>query len=461
MDLFGKTIVELRELLKKGELSPQELKEYFNDRIKKYDKKLNSFVTLGDSTMEAGKGELTGIPMAVKDNFCTTGLRTTASAKVLDQFIPQYESTVTRKLKEEGAIFLGKANMDAWAHGSSTETSDYGPSLNPWDTSRIPGGSSGGSAVAVGAYLAPVAIGSETGGSTRLPAAWTGTIGVKPTYGRVSRYGVVAMGSSLDSPGPIGISVEDTALILEKIAGHDPYDATSIDAPVDQYSKEMKKKRTFTIGISDQYFEDIHPEILDAMNRTIEVLKKMGHKFKKIELIEPKYSISVYTIIQRAEVSSNLSRYHGIRYSNPRGMFGKEAKKRVMLGGYTLSVGYYDAFYKKAQKVRTLIIEDFKKAYSDVDLIIAPTTPITALKRGDSEKYPFFGEVMDVLLEPSSIAGLPALSVPVGLDNIGLPIGMQIIGNSLREVDTFALAYQLEQETDFYGVIKEGLAKWK
>ncbi|MCB9789564.1 Asp-tRNA(Asn)/Glu-tRNA(Gln) amidotransferase subunit GatA [Candidatus Nomurabacteria bacterium] len=461
MDLFGKTIVELRELLKKGELSPQELKEYFNDRIKKYDKKLNSFVTLGDSTMEAGKGELTGIPMAVKDNFCTTGLRTTASAKVLDQFIPQYESTVTRKLKEEGATFLGKANMDAWAHGSSTETSDYGPSLNPWDTSRIPGGSSGGSAVAVGAYLAPVAIGSETGGSTRLPAAWTGTIGVKPTYGRVSRYGVVAMGSSLDSPGPIGISVEDTALILEKIAGHDPYDATSIDAPVDQYSKEMKKKRTFTIGISDQYFEDIHPEILEAMNRTIEVLKKMGHKFKKIELIEPKYSISVYTIIQRAEVSSNLSRYHGIRYSNPRGMFGKEAKKRVMLGGYTLSVGYYDAFYKKAQKVRTLIIEDFKKAYSDVDLIIAPTTPITALKRGDSEKYPFFGEVMDVLLEPSSIAGLPALSVPVGLDNIGLPIGMQIIGNSLREVDTFALAYQLEQETDFYGVIKEGLAKWK
>lgn len=461
MDLFGKTIVELRELLKKGDLSPQELKEYFNDRIKKYDKKLNSFVTLGDSTMEAGKGELTGIPMAVKDNFCTTGLRTTASAKVLDQFIPQYESTVTRKLKEEGATFLGKANMDAWAHGSSTETSDYGPSLNPWDTSRIPGGSSGGSAVAVGAYLAPVAIGSETGGSTRLPAAWTGTIGVKPTYGRVSRYGVVAMGSSLDSPGPIGISVEDTALILEKIAGHDPYDATSIDAPVDQYSKEMKKKRTFTIGISDQYFEDIHPEILEAMNRTIEVLKKMGHKFKKIELIEPKYSISVYTIIQRAEVSSNLSRYHGIRYSNPRGMFGKEAKKRVMLGGYTLSVGYYDAFYKKAQKVRTLIIEDFKKAYSDVDLIIAPTTPITALKRGDSEKYPFFGEVMDVLLEPSSIAGLPALSVPVGLDNIGLPIGMQIIGNSLREVDTFALAYQLEQETDFYGVIKEGLAKWK
>lgn len=461
MDLFGKTIVELRELLKKGELSPQELKEYFNDRIKKYDKKLNSFVTLGDSTMKAGKGELTGIPIAVKDNFCTTGLRTTASAKVLDQFIPQYESTVTRKLKEEGATFLGKANMDAWAHGSSTETSDYGPSLNPWDTSRIPGGSSGGSAVAVGAYLAPVAIGSETGGSTRLPAAWTGTIGVKPTYGRVSRYGVVAMGSSLDSPGPIGISVEDTALILEKIAGHDPYDATSIDAPVDQYSKEMKKKRTFTIGISDQYFEDIHPEILEAMNRTIEVLKKMGHKFKKIELIEPKYSISVYTIIQRAEVSSNLSRYHGIRYSNPRGMFGKEAKKRVMLGGYTLSVGYYDAFYKKAQKVRTLIIEDFKKAYSDVDLIIAPTTPITALKRGDSEKYPFFGEVMDVLLEPSSIAGLPALSVPVGLDNIGLPIGMQIIGNSLREVDTFALAYQLEQETDFYGVIKEGLAKWK
>ncbi len=461
MDLFGKTITELKDLIKNKEISNNELLEYFKDRINKHNSKLNAYLTVGDSQSPTGEGLLTGIPIAVKDNFCTKGLKTTASSKVLEDFIPEYESTVTKKLKDNGAQFIGKTNMDAWAHGSSTETSDFGPSKNPWDIERVPGGSSGGSAVAVASYLAPVAIGSETAGSTRLPAAWTGTIGVKPTYGRVSRYGVVAMGSSLDSPGPIGLCMDDVALVLQSIAGHDPYDATSINEPVEDFVKNMKGKKTFTIGIADEYFENVDKEIVSAVNKAVKEFEKMGHKVKKIKLIEPKYSISVYTIIQRAEVSSNLGRYQGVRYGGQRTDFGNEAKKRIMLGGYTLSVGYYDAFYKKAQKVRTLIIEDFKKVYKDVDLIVAPTTPVTALKLGESERYPFFGEVMDVLVEPSSIAGLPAVNVPVGIDSKGLPIGMQIIGNFLREVDTLALGYQLEKETDFYGVIKKGLEKWR
>lgn len=461
MDLFGKTITELKGLIKNKEISNNELLEYFKDRINKHNSKLNAYLTVGDSQSVTGNGLLTGIPIAVKDNFCTKGLKTTASSKVLEDFVPEYESTVTKKLKEQGAQFLGKTNMDAWAHGSSTETSDFGPSKNPWDTERVPGGSSGGSAVAVASYLAPIAIGSETAGSTRLPAAWTGTIGVKPTYGRVSRYGVVAMGSSLDSPGPIGLCMDDVALVLQSIAGHDPFDATSINEPVEDFVKNMKEKKSFTIGIADEYFENVDKEIVEAVNKAVKEFEKMGHNVKKIKLIEPKYSISVYTIIQRAEVSSNLGRYQGVRYGGQRTDFGNEAKKRIMLGGYTLSVGYYDAFYKKAQKVRTLIIDDFKKVYKDVDLIVAPTTPVTALKLGESEKYPFFGEVMDVLVEPSSIAGLPAVNVPVGIDSKGLPIGMQIIGNFLREVDTLALGYQLEKETDFYGVIKKGLEKWK
>ncbi len=461
MDLFGKKIVEIKDLIKNKEISNKEVLQYFLDRIEKHNSKLNAFLTVGDSEYRTGKGLLDGIPIAVKDNFCTTGLRTTASSKVLDDFVPQYESTVTRRLKENGANIIGKTNMDAWAHGSSTETSDYGPTKNPWDIERVPGGSSGGSASAVASYLSPIAIGSETAGSTRLPAAWTGTIGVKPTYGRVSRYGVVAMGSSLDSPGPIGLGVEDVALVLQAIAGHDPYDATSINEDFEDLQKGLKKKRSYTIGVADEYFENVDEEIVKAVQDTLKVYENLGHKVKKIKLIPPKYSISVYTIIQRAEVSSNLARYQGVRYGNGRDHLGKEAKKRIMLGGYTLSVGYYDAFYKKAQKVRTLIINDFKNVYKDVDLILAPTTPITALKLGESEKYPFFGEVMDVLVEPSSIAGLPAVNVPVGLDKKGLPIGMQIIGNYLKEVDTLNLAYQLEQETNFYDVIQKGLSKWK
>lgn len=455
-DLYGKTVVELRQLIGRGEVSSNEITSFFKNRIETLNKKLNAFLTINPA-----ENSTKAIPMAIKDNFCTKGLRTTASSKVLDNYIPPYESTVTQKTQSSGFYTLGKTNMDAWAHGSSTETSAYGPTLNPWDLDRVPGGSSGGSAAAVSAYLVPAAIGSETAGSIRLPAAWCGVVGMKPTYGRVSRYGVIAMGSSWDCPGTLTLSVEDAALILGKIAGKDPYDATSIDAPVDNFLEAIKEKRSYTIGIVEDYFDGIDDDVRKAIDKSIKVFEGLGHKIKRIKLMSPDYSISVYTILQRAEVSSNLGRYDGIRYGNNRSAFGNEAKKRSMLGAYVLAHGYYDQFYKRGQKVRTLIIEDFKKAFKEVDILLAPTTPGTALKLGESDKYPFFGELMDKLLEPASAAGLPAISIPCGLDSKEMPIGMQLVGNYLRESDVLNLAYQFEKETSYFGVIEKGLQKWK
>ena len=462
MNLLGKSVTELVSLTKSKKISPEEIFLYFQKRIKKYDDKFNSFVSGKDHLDNKSiDGEIAGLPLAIKDNFCTKGLRTTASSTVLDKFIPTYDATVISHLKKAGANILGKTNMDAWAHGSSTETSQYGPTRNPWDTSRAPGGSSGGSAAAVCAYISPAAIGSETAGSIRQPASWCGVVGLKPTYGRVSRYGVVAMGSSLDCPGPLTTTTEDAALLLKIIAGRDKYDATSAPEVVPDYVTEMKKKRSLTIGITDAYFEGVDGSVKAAIDKSLDILKKMGHKIKPVKLISPKYSISVYTILQRAEVSSNLSRYDGIRYGNNRSFFGSEAKRRIMLGTYTLSYGYYDAFYKKAQKVRTLIIEDFKRAFGEVDLIAGPTTPITALKLGEFAKYPFFGEVMDVLNEPAAVAGIPAINVPCGLDSNGLPIGLQFMGNYFDESTALNAAYQFEKETDFFGIIKKGFEKYQ
>lgn len=462
MKLLGKSLVELKNLLEKKEIKPVEVKDYFMKRIKKYNPELNAFLTLDDTPAADGTvGSLGGIPLAVKDNFCTKGIRTTASAKVLDNFVPPYESTVTKRLQDARAVLLGKTNMDAWAHGSSTETSDYGPTKNPWDLKRSPGGSSGGSAAAVSAYIAPGAIGSETAGSIRQPAAWSGVIGLKPTYGRVPRYGVIAMGSSLDCPGPLTTTIEDAALILSVIAGHDKLDATSSSEPVSAYREDMKKKKTYTFGISDDYFEGLEEDVKAALEKSIQILTKMGHTFKKVKLLSPQYSISVYTIIQRAEVSSNLARYDGIRYGNPRNTFGEEAKRRTMLGTYTLSYGYYDAFYKKAQKVRTLIIEDFKRAFREVDFVIGTPTPITAMKLGEFTKYPFFGELMDKFNEPGAMAGIPGISVPIGLDRNGLPIAMQLMANYFRESDLLNVSYQFEQETGFFDVIKKGFERYQ
>ena len=356
-----------------------------------------------------------------------------------------------------GLSLLGKTNLDAWCHGSSTETSDYGPTKNPYDVSRAPGGSSGGSAAAVAAYLAPAAIGTDTGGSIRQPSAWCGTVGLRPSYGRVSRYGLIAMASSWDCPGPITATVEDAAHILQLIAGRDPHDATTIDSPVPDYQKELTEKKTYTIGIADEYFEGVTDEISSKVMESVELLKKMGHTIKKVHLMSPKYAVSVYMILQRAEVSSNLGRYDGIRYGNDRTHFGKEAKRRIMLGTYVLSHGYYDQYYKKAQKVRALIAADFKKVFQEVDFIVGPTTPVTALKLGESEKYSFFGETMDILNEPASAAGIPAISIPVGLDSNQLPIGMQIMAPHFAENRLLNIAHHLEKEIAFdrLRIIKE------
>lgn len=460
MNIFGSSLSTLKELLKAKKISSKELFSYFETRREKYNKEFNAYLTTIDYT-EHPEGDLSGIPLAVKDNFCTKGIRTTASAKVLDTFIPPYESTVTTRLKAAGALFTGKTNMDAWAHGSSTETSDYGPTKNPWDTTRAPGGSSGGSAAAVSAYLAPASIGSETAGSIRQPASWCGIVGLKPTYGRVSRYGVIAMGSSFDCPGPMTQTVEDAAMILQVIAGRDPFDATTSTTEVPDYHKQMKEKRTLSFGVPDEYMKGLDRDVQTKVEEALKVLEKMGHKVKRVSLLDPKYSISVYTILQRAEVSSNLARYDGIRYGNGRDTFGQEAKRRMMLGTYTLSHGYYDAFYKKAQKIKTLIIEDLKRVFSDVDLIVAAPTPMTALKLGEFEKYPFFGETMDVLNEAAAVAGTPAISIPCGLDSKGLPVGLQFMGNYFDEGTILNAAYQFENETNFFNVLTEGRKKYE
>lgn len=461
-DITSFTITQAKEKLKKKEISSSELTKACLDRIKKLQSKLNVFITITEeqALKSAGKADallkdgselpLLGIPIAVKDNFCTMNIRTTASSKVLDNFIPPYESTVTQKLKEAGMVMLGKTNMDAWAHGSSTETSDYGPTLNPWSINHLPGGSSGGSAAAIAADLSIGSVGSETAGSIRQPASWCGVVGLKPTYGRVSRYGVVAMGSSLDSPGPITKSVEDAALILEIIAGHDPKDATSSNLPVPKYlSKIESSGRKLKIGISKNYLDGVESQVVKVFENTKKVFEKLGHTFVDLELFNPKYAIDVYTILQRSEVSSNLARYDGIRYGNDRSFFGEEAKRRIMLGTFTLSSGYYDAYYKKAQKVRTIIIKDFADVFEKVDFVLAPTSPTPALKIGASEGQVMFGELADVLVEPSSIAGLAGINLPAGFSNDGLPIGMQLIGPQFSEQGIINIAYSFEKETEY------------
>ena len=392
---------------------------------------------------------LLGIPFAVKDNFSTKGIRTTASSKVLNDFIPPYDATVVTKLKDAGMVLLGKTNMDAWAHGSSTETSDFGESKNPWNTKHLPGGSSGGSAASVAADQAIAAIGSETAGSIRQPASWCGVVGFKPTYGRVSRYGVIAMGSSLDSPGPITKTAEDSALILSVLAGKDEFDATTSPLPVGDYSKNLNKPiKNIRVGISSSYFiKGIDKEVEDAVRRALLLLINLGVKQEDVKLFDPKYAIDVYTIIQRSEVSSNLARYDGIRFGNGRDYFKEEAKRRIMFGTYALSSGYYDQYYNKAQQVRTVIINDFSKAFEKVDVIVAPTSPSLALPLGATKDAAMFGEIADVLVEPSSIAGLAGINIPVGLSKSGLPIGMQIIGPQFSEELVLNIANVYEKET--------------
>lgn len=461
MKLNDLNIKQAKEGLRNKDFSSVELTNACLEQIKSTDEKLNVFVTLTEKEAleQAQKADkrfadgsdlpLLGIPIAIKDNFSTIGIRTTASSKVLDDYVPPYDATVVKKLKEAGVVILGKTNMDAWAHGSSTETSDYGPSKNPWNLQHLPGGSSGGSTAAVAANQVIAAIGSETAGSIRQPAAWCGVVGLKPTYGRVSRYGVIAMGSSLDSPGPITKNVEDSALILEVLAGKDEYDATTSPLPVESYSKNLNTNiKQLKIGISDEYFiKGIDKQVEDSVRDAIGKLEDLGAKIQIIKLFDPKYAIDVYTIIQRSEVSSNLARYDGIRFGREREVFGEEAKRRIMFGTYALSSGYYDQYYNKAEQVRTEIINDFKTAFEKVDVIIAPTSPSLALPLGATKDAAMFGEITDVLVEPSSIAGLAGINIPVGFSTSGLPIGMQIIGPQFSEKLVLSVANEYEKST--------------
>ncbi|MFZ2199302.1 MAG: Asp-tRNA(Asn)/Glu-tRNA(Gln) amidotransferase subunit GatA [Microgenomates group bacterium] len=461
-DLSKLTVTQSRRKLDAKEFSSVELTTACLDSIKAQEPDLHAFVTvLADDAIEGAKladraiangisKPLLGIPISLKDNFLTKDQRTTASSKVLDHFMPPFNATVVRKLKEAGAVIIGKNNMDAWAHGSSTETSDYGPTHNPWDHSRLPGGSSGGTAAAVSADEVIGGIGSETAGSIRQPASWCGVYGLKPTYGRVSRYGVVAMESSLDSPGPLSKSVSDAALMLGVIAGHDQYDATTPNIPVPDYLGNLNSKvKGLKIGLPKEYFmKETQSGINDMVMQSAKQLEKLGATLVDISLMDPKFGIADYTIIQRAGVSSNLSRYDGVRYGNDRSFFGEEAKRRIMLGSYALSSGYYDAYYKRAQQVRMLLKRDFDRIFSQVDVILSPTAPSTALPIGATLNQSMFGELADLLIEGSSLAGLSAINVPVGLLS-GLPVGMQIIANHFEEQKVLNAAYAYEQATSW------------
>jgi aspartyl-tRNA(Asn)/glutamyl-tRNA(Gln) amidotransferase subunit A len=472
-DLAKLTVEAARAGLDKKEFSSVELTTACLDSIKRQEPILNAFVTvLADDAIESAKladkklaqitpgvkgahtpgvsEPLLGIPISLKDNFLTKGQLTTASSKLLDNFYPPFDATVTARLRAAGAVIIGKNNMDAWAHGSSTETSDFGPSHNPWDPSKLPGGSSGGSAAAVSADEVIGAIGSETAGSIRQPASWCGVIGFKPTYGRVSRYGVVAMEASLDSPGPLAKTVRDAALMLGVIAGHDEHDATTPDLPVPAYLSNLTSNISgLRIGLPKEYFmAATQPGINDLVQKSAQQLEKLGAKLVEVSLLDPKYSIADYTIIQRSGVSSNLSRFDGVRYGHPRTAFGSEAKRRIMLGTYALSSGYYDAYYRRAQQVRMLLKRDFDRVFDHVDAILAPTNPSTALPLGSSLNQSMFGELSDLLIEGSSLAGLTGVNVPIGLLS-GLPVGMQLMANHFQEQTILNLAYAYEQSINW------------
>lgn len=461
MKLNQLNLQEALDGLKKRLFSSQELVQACLDQIQAKDKYLHAFLTLnGNALKEAHAADqdkadksLKGIPYALKDNFLTEGIRTTASAKLLDKFIPPYESTVSARLKAAGAILLGKTNMDAWAHGSSTETSDYGPTHNPWNLNYLPGGSSGGSAAAVSADMCTFAIGSETAGSVRQPSAWCGVTGFKPSYGRVSRYGLIAMTSSTDSPGPIAKTVSDAALITQVIAGQDLYDATTSGLVVENYFEGLNKTSLtgLKIAIPNEYLSDINTQVKQLIQQAINQLTKLGAKLMPVTLLDPQYSIGVYTLVQRSEVSSNLARYDGVRYGKDRSAFSHEAKNRCFLGTYALSSRYHGEgeYYNQAQKVRTLIIKDFVNLFKSFDLYLGPTSPGPALKLGASQDNPMFGELEDRLVEAAAISGLTGISVPCGFID-GLPLGLQLTGPQFSEQKVLSTAHAYQKATAYH-----------
>ena len=497
------TVHELVEKLKENELTSEEITKAYIDRINDKEKDVGAFVTLTTDDAEKKAAEIdkkrsanaqmhnedtkaneetqassenavsndelsqfAGIPIGIKDNLCTKGVKTTCSSKMLENFVSPYDATVVEKLNKEGIISLGKLNMDEFAMGSSTENSAIKITHNPWDLSRVPGGSSGGSAAAVAGDLVPWALGSDTGGSIREPAAFCGVVGLKPTYGLVSRYGLVAFASSLDQVGPITKDVKDNAMLLNIIAGHDEKDSTSYDIEKKDYTKNLEKDiKGIKIGVPKEFFgEGINEEVKEQLNKAIETYKKLGAIVEETSLDVAQASLAAYYIIACAEASSNLGRFDGIRYgyrakdyttlkelyvnSRTEG-FGNEVKRRIILGTYVLSSGYYDAYYKKAQKVRTYVKNEFDKAFQKYDVLLTPVSPYTAFKIGEKCNNPMEMYLADICTVSINIAGVPAISLPCGIDKEGMPVGMQLIGNRFEEEKILNVAYKFEQEIKF------------
>ena len=475
------TLKKIVDGIKKKEFSSEEVTISFVENSKK-SKKLNTYITeCFDEALKAAKkfdkkkdfsGLLSGVPIAVKDLFCTKNVKTTAGSKILNNFIPTYESTVTNNLWSQGAFLLGKLNCDEFAMGSSNETSYFGNVINPYGEKLVPGGSSGGSASALSAGLTPATIGTDTGGSIRQPASFTGTVGLKPTYGRCSRWGIVAFASSLDQAGPMTKNVEDCALLLQAMSGHDPKDSTSIDKKVDDYSLKLSDKvKGLKIGIPKEYRVENMPKEIDVIwKKGIDYLKDAGAIIKNISLPHTMYALPAYYIVAPAEASSNLARYDGVKYGhrakgknliemyeNTRSEgFGDEVKRRILIGTYVLSSGYYDAYYLKAQKVRQLIKNDFDKAYEDVDAILTPSTPSSAFKIGDKSDDPVSMYLNDIFTVPVNLSGLPAISVPAGYDKNNLPLGLQLIGKAFDEQTILNLSLAIEKRAN----LKKNLKNW-
>ncbi len=479
MNITELTVHELQEKLRNKELTVKEITKAYVDRINEKEKDVQAFVTTLTEEAENKaeeiqkkidnkeiEGELAGIPIGIKDNICTKGIKTTCSSKMLENFVSPYDATVMEKINEENLINLGKLNMDEFAMGGSTEHSYFKITKNPWDLSRVPGGSSGGSAAAVAANLVPWALGSDTGGSIRQPASFCGVVGLKPTYGLVSRYGLVAFASSLDQIGPITKDVRDSALLLNIIAGHDKKDTTSVNKEKIDYTKCLKNDvKGIKIGIPKEFFgEGINAEVKEMLQKSIEKYKELGAEIEEFSLDIAKYSLAAYYIIACAEASSNLGRFDGIRYTYRTGefknlkelykksrseAFGPEVKRRIILGTYVLSSGYYDAYYKKAQQVRTLVMNKFNKAFEKYDVILTPTSPTVAFGIGTKSENPLEMYLSDICTVSVNIAGLPAISIPCGVNSEKMPIGMQLIGNKFEEEKILNAAYTFEQAVEF------------
>jgi aspartyl-tRNA(Asn)/glutamyl-tRNA(Gln) amidotransferase subunit A len=477
------SLAELASGLRSRRFSSEELTRALLARIAQHNSALNAFLTVtaeealaaarrADATLKTGAGgPLTGIPIAHKDIFCTDGIRTTCGSRILDNFVAPYDATVAARLKAAGVVLLGKTNMDEFAMGSSNETSYYGPVRNPWDVTRVPGGSSGGSAAAVAARLVPIATGTDTGGSIRQPAALTGITGLKPTYGRVSRYGMIAFASSLDQAGVLSASAADAAVVLAAMAGFDPRDSTSVDEPVPDYVAQLDKPlRGLRIGLLREFFDGLDGEVARLIHAAIELMRAQGATTREVSLPHLPLSVPTYYVVAPAECSSNLSRFDGVRFGyrceNPRDLldlykrsrgegFGAEVKRRIMTGTYVLSAGYYDAYYLKAQKVRQLISDDFRRAFEEVDVLIGPTSPTPAFALGAKVDDPITMYLNDIYTIGANLAGLPAISVPCGFVG-ALPVGMQIIGPVFSEARLLNAAHRYQLETDWHTRVPKG-----